>query len=441
MEKKRTFKASEVAKRGYSLVKQYLYQRAHDKAKEDEPIAWACPTVIYGPFCMILDAMDVPAMAMDHFGAICAVKDVATFFLDACSKDYLSDSLCGYMRCTYGHAFLAKELGKMPKEAPLGGWPKPTLMVERSAYCDGTYKIFQALSRYYDVPVYFIDQSPAIWHKNLEEYRQRLIEYQYNELKDFALFAQKVTGKKLDEKKLDKLVRTNEEIHRLWREVNNLRKNSPCPISNLDMWAVIAPGFWLPGKEETLEFFKELYEEVKSRVENGVGVIPDEKFRLMWIELPPWHGLDMFEYFLSKGAVFVIESFWYSQFMLPVEKPDTVTDPILRLAYEIPSYTCSAIEMAKDEALAWRSQFYLWMAREWKVDGVVSYPLLSCRAPSFSQRHAEEVLFKIDSIPSLRIQGDIVDKRAMLPFEQLRPQIDAFLETVAYYKEKRERGK
>jgi benzoyl-CoA reductase/2-hydroxyglutaryl-CoA dehydratase subunit BcrC/BadD/HgdB len=434
-ETQKSFKVSDVAKRGYSEVKKYLYEKANEDAQEGKPVAWCCPTVIYGNYHMILSAMDIVPMAMDHFGAICAVKGVASYFLDACAKDYISDSLCGYMRCVYGHAMLAKQMGKMPPEAPLGGWPKPALMVGRPTYCDGTIKVFQTLARHYDVPVYHCDMYPAVYHEDTEAYRERLIMYQYSELKDFADFAQRVTGRKVDWDKLSEMVYRQEEIHRLWREIDEMRKNIPCPISNLDLWAVIAPGFWLPGREETLKFFHDLHAEVSKRVADKAGVIPNEKYRLMWMELPPWHGLDMFEYFMQKEAVFAIESFWYSQFMIPVEKPDNVTDPLMRLAYEVPTFSSKLMKMAKGDAEAWRTQFYLMLARDWKIDGVVSHPLLSCRAPSFSQRHAEDILLNKYKIPSIRIQGDIVDKRAMLPFEQLKPQIDAFIETVANYKE------
>jgi len=263
------------------------------------------------------------------------------------------------MRCVYSHAMLAKELGEMPPEAPLGGWPKPALMVGRTTYCDGTIKMFQTLARHYDVPVYHVDLYPGVYHKNIEEYRKRFIEYQYEDLKNFAKFAQEVTGKKIDWDKLSEMVYMQEEIHRLWREVDLLRRTVPCPISNLDLWAVIAPGFWLPGKEETLVFFQDLLEEVENRVKAGVGVVPEEKYRLMWIELPPWHGLEMFDYFMSKGAVFVIESFWYSQFLIPTDKPDSITDPLLRIAYEVPTFSTKLISMPEGESLAWRTQFYL----------------------------------------------------------------------------------
>jgi len=65
--KKTTFKVSEVAKKGFSMVKKYLYEKAKEEAKEGKPVAWVCPTVIYGPFHMILEAMDIVPMAMDHF--------------------------------------------------------------------------------------------------------------------------------------------------------------------------------------------------------------------------------------------------------------------------------------------------------------------------------------------------------------------------------------
>jgi benzoyl-CoA reductase/2-hydroxyglutaryl-CoA dehydratase subunit BcrC/BadD/HgdB len=438
---RKAFKASEVAKEGYSVLRKHLYGELHDHARAGEPIAWCAPTIMYGAYAMILTAMDIAYTSMDHFGAVCAVKGVAPKFMDICARDYVSDSLCSYMRNMYGFALLSKEMGQIPPEAPLGGWPQPTLMVSRGAsYCDGTVKVFQALARYCDVPVYNCDLGWATYHKDSNNYLERLIKYQYGELKDFVEFAQRVTGKKMDWDKLSAMVYRNEEILRVWREVNNLRKNRPCPISNLDFWAIIAPGFWLPGREETLKYFQDLHAEVKTRVENKMGVVPEEKFRLMWIELPPWHSLEMFEYFMQHGAVFVIESETYSTFLIPVEKPDHVTDPLMRLAYEVSSYSVRAMERAQSESLSWRTQRYLDMARDWKVDGVVSHPLLSCRTSAYSLRHAEDVLQKKDKLPVIRIQGDLVDKRAMPPFEQLKPQIDAFLQTVAYQQENRKKA-
>ena len=84
--------------------------------------------------------------------------------------------------------------------------------------------------------------------------------------------------------------------------------------------------------------------------------------------------------------------------------------------------------------------YYLKMAKEWDVDGVVIHPLLSCRNSVFNLKHAEDALRTILKLPCLRIQGDIVDTRAQLPLEQLKPQIDAFIETVDYQKQLRKQN-
>ena len=247
-------------------------------------------------------------------------------------------------------------------------------------------------------------------------------------------------GRKLDMDRLSEMVARNEEANRLWREVEIMRQTIPCPVPCVDFWAALAPGFWLSGFEEHLKYFQDLHVEVKYRVENKMGVVPEEKYRLMWLELPPWYGLDMFPYFESKGAVFVIESYTYHMFLIPIERPESITDPVLRLAWEFPVMSTSLMPEAEKESLSWRVQFYLKMAREWKVDGVVIHPLLTCRNSPYDLKHAEDALMKFLKLPSLRIQGDIADKRAMLPLDQLKPQIDTFLETVDYYKRLREQG-
>lgn len=432
--KARAAKATDMAKIGGRVQRRLIYERAHQYAAEGKPIAWLTSNVLCEPFAMILEAMDIATLHMDNFGAICAVKDVATHFLDIAGTDNLPDTLCSYMRATYGHVLKAKQLGEMPPEAPYGGWPKPIMMVERSTYCDGTFKFFQTLARHYDVPVYHVDSCWAIPHKDLEDYKERFIEYRYQDLKGFVTFTEKVTGRKLDMDRLSERVARHEEVSRLWREIEEMRQTIPCPIPCVDFWAIIAPGFWIPGFEEQVEYFQGLHAEVKYRVENKMGAVPDEKYRLMWLELPPWYGLDMFPYFESKGAVFVIESYTYHQFLIPQNKPDAITDPLLRLAWEIPAMSIGILPEAEKESLSGRVQFYVKMAREWKVDGAVIHPLLTCRNSPYDLKHAEDALMRFLKIPSLRIQGDIVDKRAMLPFDQLKPQIDTFLETVDYYK-------
>ena len=138
----RAVKVTEMAKMGGRMQRRLIYERAHQYAAEGKPVAWLISSAIFEAYQMILEAMDIATLHTDNFGGVCAYKDVATYFLDIASTDNLPDTLCSYMRATYGHLLKAKELGKMPPEAPYGGWPKPVMMVGRSTWCDGTFKFF-----------------------------------------------------------------------------------------------------------------------------------------------------------------------------------------------------------------------------------------------------------------------------------------------------------
>jgi len=65
---------------------------------------------------------------------------------------------------------------------------------------------------------------------------------------------------------------------RLWYEVDSLRRAVPAPMPSQDHFNVMVPAHFLCGTPEAVDFFKELYDEVKERVESKTGVIEDEKY-------------------------------------------------------------------------------------------------------------------------------------------------------------------
>jgi len=57
--------------------------------------------------------------------------------------------------------------------------------------------------------------------------------------------------------------------------------------------------------------YQQVYNEVKARVDNGISAIPDEKYRLIFSELPPWHSLGFFDKLAERGWNFAAESATY----------------------------------------------------------------------------------------------------------------------------------
>ncbi|MHA1262682.1 MAG: 2-hydroxyacyl-CoA dehydratase, partial [Candidatus Freyarchaeota archaeon] len=86
-----------------------------------------------------------------------------------------------------------------------------------------------------------------------------------------------------------------------------LRKNSPCPIGAADVLSCMFAIVTLPGTQAAVDFYERLLSEVKERVKNKIGLIPEEKYRLLWDNIVLWYNVGLSNYFHKYGAVFVLE--------------------------------------------------------------------------------------------------------------------------------------
>src|SRR4030043_1590209 len=298
-------KSTKMAEKVRPLVKQ-MYARAHEAKKQGRPVAYC---MIGCQYDEILRAMDITPIWTENYGGLCATKRDAERFLTKAEFAGYSNVLCSYATTGIGFDALRRELGEIPPNAPDGGMAEPDMLLGCGYRCDPRYKWYQALGHYKDTPIYNFDVVTPPADADLKQVRGYYIKYQVEELKGLVAFLEKQTGKKMDWERLNQVIDLSEETSKLWRECHELRKATPCPMPAEDHFRTFVPGrFWL-GTQEALDFYRELRDELKDRVENKIGVIPDEKYRLLWGGgLPPWHSMNIFNYFESHGAVFVRET-------------------------------------------------------------------------------------------------------------------------------------
>lgn len=436
-------RATETARESWPLQREELYQRAQRYKEEGKPVAWVWGNSVHQHFQAILWAFDIAPLFVDQYAAASAAKGVITPFLDICDADGISNSMCGYARYIYGYARKLSEDGVIPPGMPGRGWPQPDLLVGRSSYCEGPYKSFQSLKKYLDVPYYNVDARwPAPHTGDLVAYRKRFIQNQIDDLKGFVAFLERFTGKKLDKDKLSDIVARFQRVHWLISAIWNMRKTRPCPLPCEDCMDIIGAFFWCAELPSGEEYFLKLYQEIKNRVDNKMGVVPEEKYRLMWVELPPWHSMDVYNILEDRGAVVVIESLSYTQSAYCHGALDNigVTDPLEILAKQLADWVLVEVERAEKEAMCWRVQNYLDMAREWKVDGAILHVASTCLVGRYNLNHANHMLMKYLKVPSLPIIGDMVDVRVFPPIDEYVRMVESFLEVVDHYKGVRKRA-
>jgi benzoyl-CoA reductase/2-hydroxyglutaryl-CoA dehydratase subunit BcrC/BadD/HgdB len=413
-----------------------MYKKAVEASKNGEPVAWCMVNWWAGD--TVLQAMGVHTVHPEDYGAVCAAFGAAPPYLDRSDSEGFPSHMCGYARNCLGYAARMMDLGEIPAEAPLGGMPEPTLLLGSGYFCDTRYKWFQALGRYLDAPVWILEMPhPGVKESQMEGARRRDINFIVEELREFIAFLERLLSKKMDWDRLEKLVDDVIEMNTAWYQVNELRKARPCPMHSRDFWSSMPASLYMaadPG--ETADLYRQMYEEVKQRVDNHIGAITEEKYRLAFAELPPWHSLKFFDQLAERGWNFVIESWAYH----PPQPVDLsrVSDPLERLARLTYQFFAGYFEDAFKTGDCWGyfAHPYLELAREYQCDGIVLHPLLSCRTATNHLMVVQDILRKELKIPSLVIEGDIVDLKLFDPADALR-KAETFEETMAHYRQVR----
>ena len=293
-----------------------MYREGVDAMSNGKPVVWAM--VNWWHADPILKAMDLVTIYPENYGAACAAAGAAPEFLERSEAEGFPRHLCGYARNCIGYTRKMSEEGRIPPDAPMGGMGKPMLMVGSGFFCDARYKWFQALERYWkDVPLWVMEApQPRAKESFIEGVKDYSIKFMVEELREFVSFLERLTHRKMNWETLDEVVDITEKVHRVWYEINDLRRAVPCPMHSRDYWTMMVPAFYRAGERTTLEMYEKVLAEVKDRVANKIGSIGggsagEEKYRLAFVELPPWHGMRLFDHLAREGFNFVTESWSY----------------------------------------------------------------------------------------------------------------------------------
>jgi len=421
-----------LAKKVRSIVKNVTID-AHAAQANGEPVAYLFISSAYDD---ILRAMDIKTVGTENYAGVCAAKRDAERFLERAEIEGYPRHLCTYATLGLGFDAMRKELGGMPANAADGGMPEPTVMLGTGMnICDPRYKWYQAAQRYNKAPVHILgllNPNSYYTHTDSKEFRDYYIEYLTAELRELVAFLERETGRRLDMDRLSAVVDLSERTLIKWYDAYQLRKAVPAPMPTEDALSVMVPGMFMLGTQAAYDFYSELYDELKHRVDNKIGTIPDEKYRLLWaLSLPPWYGLVLFNYFEKLGAVFPIEAV-YNAGRVP-EIPDSVRDPIERVAWRFYTSMTSRHEKARKRSGDVNVEWFLDLIDEYQCDGVVFHQAMTCRTIHTGQLNQINTFKKFSDKPVLLLEGDIVDARNY-DERATHAKVDAFIEVVDNHK-------
>ena len=382
------------------------YAQTVADSKAGKKVAW-CSNNIPSE---ILEAMDITAVYLENYATVCASKRLSSAFCRAGEQAGFSQDVCGYARILMGYLLGGEDL----PEAPYGGPAEPDILIVNSYSCDSRMGWFTTMARTLDLPLYVLDSpyQPGGGCTDPDN-----IVYTESQLRGLIGFLEEHTETRFDPARLRQRLELSAKANDIQVEIYEMRKHVPSPMGAGDAYTAVWPGMYLTGTEECDRFYEQLRAEMRERIEKGMGIVPEEKMRLMWSGLPLWYNMSLMNYFEEKGGVVAIENAFFRQLRsLPQQDEDPVRDMALR----------STMRRGYAGGIGERIDLTVEVAREYRIDGVILSYNPSCRLFYILQPALKNALDRA-GIPTLALECDMADERTYSE-GQVKTRLDAFME-------------
>jgi bcr-type benzoyl-CoA reductase subunit B len=355
-----------------------------------------------------LIAMDVIPVYPENHGAMIGASKMGADLCEKAEAMGYSSDLCSYAR---------SDISCAPTNGgPIGGLPRPDMLVCCNNICGTVLKWYEIQARYFKVPLFILDTP--FCHTEFSAEAKRYVQGQ---IEEYIAFLERACGKRFDRDRMAEVGRLSVEGQRLWQEVLDTAIHRPAPLSAFDAFFHLALIVTLRGTGQAVDYYKMLLSEMKERVASGIGAVPEEKYRLLWDNLPVWFRTKwLSEKFAAQGACLVADTYtsaWCGSLKY-VDENDF-------LGTMAECYTRIYLNIGVDEM----ARQVMEMVDKYGVDGLVMHSNRSCKPYSLGQYDIQRILREKKGIPTVMIEADMVDERSFSE-SQIETRIDAFIEVL-----------
>lgn len=402
-----------------------MRQYFDDLAQADEVGAPVANVFVMGSIAEILQSFDIRMSFPEIYALQAAVRNQSLEFISAAEDHGYSPDLCGYVKVDVGLHLSGRE------RHPMSKLPAPSLVVAPNT-CNTYIKWAEIWERIYGCPNFVLDLpgmrgygwNPAPGDPDFETDRK----YVEGQLRELIVLCERITGKRFDIDRLREVMGHVNEMAALYQDLLELNKARPAPFNTLregTQYMGIANAF--RGTREGVDYFILAREELKAKIKAGVGTLPVEKHRLLFIGTACYSHFSRFlQLFEEWGGVFVQNEYMsYAGGGIDQGVHYDLSRPLESLAEQIlvtAQRSFSGIFFSHD----WQKR----VVDEWGIDGICFHGVKSCRTVSTGLADAREYQMSHHNTPGLMIESDLVDPR-LWSEAQMKNRIDAFFEALA----------
>ena len=400
-EERKWYRKIEATDRMKELMTKY-YVEAKAAEGGGKPVCW----ITSGGPVEFLIAMDVIPVYPENHGAMCGAAKIAPGLAEVAENMGFSRDLCSYARLDIGGAVTGG--GAIP-----GGLPKPDFLLCCNNICGTVVKWYEELSRIFEVPMFLFD-TPFI-HRSRPEHAAEYVREQCLEL---VAFLEEQTGRAFSLDRFAEVALLSVQGVELWKEILSAAESRPSPFTCFDAFIHMAPIVTLRGTQEVVDYYNVLKKEIYNRVERRIGAVPEEKYRLIWDNIPIWYEMRNLGGLFARNHACLVADTYTTAWAVDIR----LDEPLASMA---DAYTRVYLNISIDLML----EQLLGLIQRYSADGLVMHSNRSCKPYSLGQYDLARSVTERTGIPVLIIEADMTDSRVYSE-AQVRERVEAFIESL-----------
>jgi benzoyl-CoA reductase/2-hydroxyglutaryl-CoA dehydratase subunit BcrC/BadD/HgdB len=388
------------------------YMRLHQKAADGAFVVWIAivvPAEIFSGFDNVV--YGVP----ESHAAMCAGKGVGPLQCQKAEAMGYTLELCSYARIDIGAAF------DEGRDSPTMGLPKPHLIISDNNNCSLLVKWFDIYHREWGIPHFILDVPFCYETQKVYD-----LSYITSQHRDLIRTIEQMSGQKFHADRVKEALHYTDEAFSQWKRFLKAATHKPAGLTVFDSFVQMAPFLTSRGTRELAEHYRFLADEVERNITEGIYPVPDEKYRLLWDNIAPWHQLSKMSARLAElSANLIAASYTYCMGSLEGEfdlyRYDG-GDPLHYLARTQNFSVCPHGLELRYKAMKKAVEYI-------GIDGVVFASNRSCKVYSLMQMDLMKRVQEHLDIPAVMIDVDHADLRKYNE-ETAFTRIEALLEAI-----------
>lgn len=316
------------------------------------------------------------------------------------AEEYLPRNLCPLIKSSFGFA--------VTDTCPFFRFSD---LIIGDTTCDGKKKMFELMARIKPVHVIQLPQNQD---------QELALPFFISEVKKAKKVIEEAFDTKITDEKLANAIRLMNRERRAFKELMDLGRMKPSPISGLDILTIRHKTAFFADKNKEIELLHHIVSEVNQRASSAESSVGRPGPRILLTGTPVGVGSDKLVKIMEKAGASVVVaencSGYKRTFTIDENK-----DPILALSEQYLQIPCSVMSPNTN-----RFNLLSELIEAFQADGVVDLTWHACHTYNIESHFVESLAKEKYTIPFLHIETDYSES----DIEQLRVRVEAFLEIV-----------